>query len=115
MVSQDLQDLQDLLDESSTSPPTTAAKVLQDKLDSLAPEEPKETKETLVLQDWPPKDRRESPASSWGLMGNLSISVGWAEHRVIPALQDLLDRRVRLVLQDRRGRSACQDDMVGQV
>lgn len=64
------------------------------------------------LQDTPPKDRKESPASSWGPMGPLSTWAAWQDSRVRVDLLDLWDPLVPLALRVRKERSGFRGDRV---
>lgn len=107
----DLQGPPDLQDKSPTRQAMAGAVSRVDQ-DSQGPQDQKEIKEIQVLQDMHQKGRKESQASSWGLMGDLSTSVVWLDGRAIVDPLALLDLRVLMDLQARRGRLGFQVDRV---
>lgn len=95
-----------------TSQEKTRDRAFQAGLDSLALQGPKEIKETPVYQVTPPRDKKESRASSWGQMGDLCTWVAWLDCRVSLGVQVQRVLWVLMVLRDRRERLASPADQV---
>lgn len=87
-------------------------RAFQDGRDPPAPLGPKETKEQRGCQGMPPRDKKESRESSWGLMGDLSTWVALQDSRASLGVWVRRVLWVLLVLQDRRERSASPADQV---
>lgn len=95
-----------------TSRRETEDRAFQDGRDPPAPLGPKETKEQRGCQGMPPRDKKESRESSWGLMGDLSTWVALQDSRASLGVWVRRVLWVLLVLQDRRERSASPADQV---